>query len=378
MHKVNKIHSAIVVFCLFLVQMPGLCAQENEYLAGSRLLAEIFNPPVDNNARALKFAMILQKAGINSNEINTQSIRDNSVSGAVNVYAQVNCENENPVFVVSCHTDTQKNTSGIIDNWSGCVMAAALCAEFIDKPLKNGFIFVGFGMEEKWQKGSKDFLRQIPEKLRRRITANINLECLGVGSLNTWSNRSSDDLENIFLKASAGADQEINKQVLFNFNSDADSFLRKNIPAITIHSLNSFNNAYINSTYDSAEILDYKLFKDSFIVLVKYLELLDNAEGKFRINDSERDLKPAQCALGESSGRSGHGAKLESLSRGSLEYKAGLREGDIIRKINNQAINNPRDVISVSNSLSEGDTLDLEVISNSDSPTTTRKVKLTY
>ncbi len=356
---------------LFFVAISshGLSAEINK-IAGE-ILKEIYNPPINSTARALKFSMLLQRAAGNL-KVKTQSIKYGSTV-SVNIYVELNCDNDLPVYVISSHTDTDSHrstvigTSGIIDNWSGCIMNVSLLASFKDIPLKNGYIFIGFGLEEKGEIGSKTFLKKISRGLRDRIKANINLECLGMSSLKTWTNRSSDDLEHLFLKAAGKTNIKVAMQSLYNFESDADSFRRKKIPAITIHSLNLLNSSYINSVYDSKDLFRMDIFTDSFNVLHELINVLDNNKSPIRMIDSQSKDKPAKYALTtiDKENGFGDGVQLASINPNSIEYRAGLRAGDIIYKINKYPVRSSQEIKSLEYTLSQGDTLDFVVKRNS-------------
>ncbi|MHC4871369.1 MAG: M28 family metallopeptidase [Planctomycetota bacterium] len=362
-----------LIFFLIIIILHTSCLQAEENIS-KNILKEILNPPQTSNSRALKYALLLQQAGFSSDQVKTQTVKNSSGADALNVYIELNPSKRNDLYIISCHTDFAAGTSGIIDNWSGCVMSAALSAALIDKDLKCGFIFAGFCLEEEGQLGSKYFFNSLSKRYRKQIKAVINLECLGLGRLNTWSNRSSDILEKLLQQAALKNNSIAGLQVLYNLKSDADIFLNNSIPAITIHSLNGFNNNFINSALDNPGALKKDEFYKSFSTLKYYLLYLDQFDRKISINNNEFDLKQAQCSLHSFAAVNDNKLILKNLNRGSIEYKAGLRSGDIIRKINGVHIQKFQEITSISNSLSVGDKLSITV----DRAEKHKKFELTY
>jgi hypothetical protein len=277
----------------------------------------------------------MQKANPNL-EIITQTV-GSSYKGQIignNIYVTLEGNNkEAGVFVIGAHTDTLKGSSGIIDNWSSCVALSEIYRRVSLKDFEHTFIFVGFTGEERGQLGSKTFVHRLRPGTRKRIKAFINLECLGVGNPQVWTNKSSDDLENIFCRSCKFTGQNFSKQTLFGFKSDATSFTNASIPAITIHSLESYNLFLINSYRDSKEAINFQRYCKTIDTLFEFIKTLDSHKEKIKLANAGENLSPA-CSSVITEITENNKIRIKEINTESAEYKSGLRKGDIISAVN--------------------------------------------
>ncbi|GEM_PF-6982805 len=248
-----------------------------------------------------------------------------------------------PCLILGAHTDATKDSPGIVDNWSSCVMLAALYRGLAHADLTHTVIFVGFGCEEHGLHGSQAFLRE-RSTLPCRIRAMINLECLGVGQLRTWANASADDLEQAFRAVSGPHDAANERLVLFGYMADSFSFSRAGIPAVTIHSLSGRDLSFINTPRDDGRHLHPSRYVQAYEVLRKYVLYLDRRVEPIRPLDRDARLEPVHVSLRAAPGKAGEavaGVKLASLSPTSREFRAGLRGGDILMELDGVRIRSP-------------------------------------
>jgi len=229
-------------------------------------------------------------------------------------------------------------------------MTSALLEEFLRNPPRKTFVFVGFAGEEHGQLGSRRLAGRLGE-LEVDLEAMINLECLGVGELRSWSNASDDDLEMIFAATGEAVQQQVHKQALFGFASDGASFRRAGIPSMTIHSLDGPGLLLINTRDDDGRFLSEVRYRESYEVLAAFLRRLDRFAGPVRLADRDAQLRPVPDPVASGALRPEDasaffipGVRLAGVGPHSAEHRAGLRPGDIITEFAGTEIRRPEEL----------------------------------
>ncbi|MFH0910415.1 MAG: M28 family peptidase [Planctomycetota bacterium] len=329
------------------------------------ILLAVASAPARNAARRARLKEILCAAGASRNAIEAQPFTWNGEAQENVLLNLEGGEAQNSVIVVGAHTDTMPGSPGVIDNWSSCVMLAALYGRMKDRAPRHTFVFVGFGCEEQGLHGSRAFVQQAVRSGGRRIKAMINLECLGVDTLRTWANTSADDLEAAFNRAGERVGVPTEQQVLFGFLSDAFNFTRAGIPSVTIHSLSAPYLSVINSPADDGSRIDPARFRQHYRILSAFLEALDAREEPITPADSEALLQPVNEAIrvrriGRREGAA-EGVLLADVGRESAAFRAGLREGDILTELAGVPLRGPKDLAPILLTLHQGQSVDATV-----------------
>lgn len=327
------------------------------------ILLEVLTPPRNNAHRRMKLLNLLKAGGCSADEISmipVRTVRDGQENVLLKLAGTVASGKS---IIIACHTDFIGNGAGAVDNWSGAVMLAALHRYFRKEPLKHRLVFVAFASEEHGSHGSRQFVNRMSRKERSDIRAVVNLECLGVDAPRTWVNHSSDQLEDLFFQAAKELKTKVFRQVLFDYSSDAASFEKVGIPSVTIHSIAPASLKILNSPDDNPEVINMLRYSECYRLLVRYIKMIDQADGKVEIRDRDRRLRPVPRTLYWSASESGKDVvSIDRVEWASREYRAGLRRGDQLIGIADHQVKKRKDILPVLQTRRRGTPLELTLL----------------
>ncbi len=334
-------------------------------LGAVSLLSEVRKVPVGNDARRARVIELLRRAGAPADYIRVEPIplaASGSARAEANVIAVLGgTDPEAGTIVLGAHTDALDGSSGAVDDWTGAVMLAALYRECARARPRHDIVFVGFASEEHGQQGSRHFVETLSAGGLKRIRAMINLECLGVGTLRTWANQSSDALEHLLLSAASAEGIPAEPQVLFGYRADSLSFVHRGVPAITVHSLGPRKLAAINSREDSVALVDAGRYLDTWRVLTRYLRSVDALAEAPAAEDAERRFEPVPDSFYHCLEEAPGGIVVRRVPGGSPEARAGLRAGDLLTRVAGTPVSCRRDLLPALLTLHTGRPLEVTV-----------------
>lgn len=156
------------------------------------------------------------------------------------------------IVVIGAHYDKVAEGCGAVDNWSGIVAIAHLYRTLKDFPLKKTVMFVAFGKEEKGLIGSRAMAEAIDKEQLEQYCAMINIDSFGLANPQVLDNTSNKNLTS--LTASLAKEMKIPFAHASVEGADADSssFLKKKIPALTLHGLSNEFMSVIHTRNDKA------------------------------------------------------------------------------------------------------------------------------
>lgn len=359
-----------LLFFVTVVVLGGSLAARSEDSAnplgiqqGYRILEEVHAPPQNASERNARLQALFTEGGVEEKRIHTQPVPGTTPPTA-NLLVELGASDQESgpgdTIVLGAHFDTMPGSNGVIDNWSGCVVLAALASEMHNLELRHRFLLVGFAGEEHGQLGSRAFLQHIE---RKRIKAMINLECLGVEALRTWSNQSSDDLEALLHQAAEIVQVEMEQRVLFGYTADSASFTHAGIPSITVHSLDGSALAIINTPRDDGRRLRMGRLRKALECLLMYVVILDGYQGDISRTDNEGRLAPAKTGL-TLAGLSAAvgGVRIDALGPASHEAQAGMQPGDVICAVDALPVARPEEVVQALLTTPAGATVTFSVL----------------
>lgn len=156
------------------------------------------------------------------------------------------------IIVIGAHYDKVEAGCGAVDNWTGIVTLAQLYKSLKNVPLRKTILFVAFGKEEKGLVGSNAMVDAIGKDQVVQYCEMINIESFGFAVPQVVDNISSKRLGAF----TAGLAKELkipfNHASIAGADADSSSFLRKKIPAITLHGLNNDWTSILHSRNDQA------------------------------------------------------------------------------------------------------------------------------
>jgi Iap family predicted aminopeptidase len=183
------------------------------------------------------------------------------------------------VIIVGAHFDKVFEGDGVADNWTGASLLPSLYQAIKIEPRQHTYIFIGFTEEEIGLVGSDYYARRMTREEVAATDAMVNMDTLGLASTNIWVSRSDKKLVEAFAKAALLANSPVEG---VNFervgSTDSESFARRRIPRITIHSLNQRNHdaGILHTKEDKLSVVHLDEFYETYRVVTVYLVYLDH------------------------------------------------------------------------------------------------------
>ena len=179
-------------------------------------------------------------------------------------------------IIVGAHYDKVENGDGVVDNWSGASLLPSLFESLHGQPRRHTFIFVGFSSEEEGLLGSKYYVSHMTPQERAKTEAMINMDSLGLTPTKVWVSHSDatllSDLEHVAQQFKLPLEGVNVEEV---GTADSESFARKKIPRITIHSVTQDTLPVLHSDRDNMDAIKPKDYYDSYKLIAAYLVYLD-------------------------------------------------------------------------------------------------------
>jgi hypothetical protein len=142
-------------------------------------------------------------------------------------------------IVVGAHYDKTELGCGAVDNWTGIVAMAHLYSTLREVAHTKSLLFVAFDDEEQGLLGSHAMARSIPKHERARYCAMINLDSFGLSTPQVLDNVSSSRLRKVAAELAEAMNVPFDHARVDIAGADSTSFLRRGIPAITLHGLSA-------------------------------------------------------------------------------------------------------------------------------------------
>lgn len=196
------------------------------------LKAEFASVPCDDKDRLNAAKALFEKAGAPADSLSVAKYKN--VENLVVTKAGTSPEK----IVIGAHYDKVTDGCGAIDNWTGVITLVHLYATVKDTAFEKTLIFVAFGKEEKGLIGSRAMVEALSKEQVGEYCAMINMDSFGLSGPQVLDNASSKKLRDLV--------EGIAKEMKMPFghasvaaDSDSSSFMRKKIPAVTLHGLNN-------------------------------------------------------------------------------------------------------------------------------------------
>jgi hypothetical protein len=140
------------------------------------------------------------------------------------------------MIVIGAHYDFVKEGCGAIDNWTGIVVVAHMYRTISHMKTSKTVLFVAFDQEEVGRIGSRAMVQSILKTGNSNYCAMLNFDSFGMGKPFALQDESSLKLVQLGIELADGMQVPFNQKVISGF-SDASSFLKQGIPAITLSGL---------------------------------------------------------------------------------------------------------------------------------------------
>jgi aminopeptidase N len=252
---------------------------------------------------------------------------------------------------------------GADDNASGVSVLIEL-AEVLGENLKpdRSVVFVAFTGEEAGRKGSKYYVASEKQYPAKKCMGMINLDTvgrlgkrklliLGAGSAKEWMH--------IFRGAASVTGVETETVTDSLDSSDNVSFEEAGVPAVQLFS--GPQPDYHRPT-DTAEKIDPQGLVKVASVSKEVIEYLANREepltsaieSEEKAESSAKKERKVSLGIVPDFAFNGNGCRLSGVVPGSPAERSGLKEGDIVIRINSKAVSNLKDLSDILKSLSPG------------------------
>jgi Iap family predicted aminopeptidase len=232
---VKRSFPSLLIVLLFLVA-PGLGnAQQNEIKisAPEELKVEFDAVPCKNEERLSAARALFERMGAPASAISVDKFKN-----VENLVVRKQGASEEKI-IIGAHYDKVADGCGAVDNWSGIVTLAHLYRTLKDLPLKKTVLFVAFGKEEKGLVGSRMMAEAIQKEQLAQYCEMINIDSFGLAPPQIADNMSSKKLSALTADLAKEMKIPFAQASIENADSDSSSFLKKKIPALTLHGLSN-------------------------------------------------------------------------------------------------------------------------------------------
>jgi Zn-dependent M28 family amino/carboxypeptidase len=187
----------------------------------------------------------------------------------------------NQVIIVGAHFDHVSKGSGVVDNWSGASLLPSLYQSLSSIPRHHTFVFISFTDEERGFVGSRFYADQLAKDAVTRITGMIDVDTLGLGPTEVWVTNSDPGLVKRLGSTAAAMKLPASEMNVDGVgNSDGDSFKRRDIPVITLHSVTNATLGILHSKNDNLSAIRRDDYYNSYKLIAGYLTVLDSASAE--------------------------------------------------------------------------------------------------
>ena len=232
-----------------------------------------------NSERRTRLHTLFEQAGCKGEALSEPPVKGSSQP---NVVCRLAGDSDS-VIIVGAHFDKVDAGEGVVDNWSGASLLPSLFESLESEPRRHTFIFVGFTDEEKGLVGSEQYASHLTPAEREKVRAMINLDSLGLSSTKVWLSRADKGLaaalNNVAysMKLPLGA---VNVEQVGT--SDSESFAKRQIPSLTIHSVTQETFPVLHTSKDTLTAIHMDDYYATYRLLAAYLSYIDQklAAGK--------------------------------------------------------------------------------------------------
>ena len=270
--------------------------------------------------------------------------------------------------------DTVAVHHGADDNASGVASVLELAHKFsyYKDSLKRSVLFICFSAEEEGLLGSKYFAEH-PVIDLKQVEAMLNVDMVGRlrEDRSLQINGTGTSLESSKIVSSLNSDSAFKLSLAPEGYgpSDHSSFYAKNIPVLFFTT-----GAHLDyhTPRDTWQMINYDGLKKVSDYIFKIALDLDREPGRLSFREAgpktqETGRARMKVTLGimpDFTSTDNNGLKADFVTPGKAAFKAGMLKGDIIVSINGKAINNIQDYMYRMSKVSQGETINVEILRN--------------
>lgn len=233
---------------LLLISSSPVTAQQDDLRISTEdeIKAEFDSVPCKNEKRLGAVKALFEKMGAAAADISIDKHKD-----VENLLVRIQGTSKETI-IVGAHYDQMGGGCGAVDNWTGIVTIAHLFRSLKTYPPKRSVLFVAFGKEEGALLGSRAMAGGIASEQLPQYCEMINIDSLGLGAPQVADNISNKKLSAFTAKLANDMGMPFGQATIAGADSDSSSFLRRSIPALTIHGLTEDWPKILHSKNDQA------------------------------------------------------------------------------------------------------------------------------
>lgn len=240
---------ASLLLALVFLQAPAITSAQTSSLKISspeQIQADFAKVPCEDKERLTAVQSLFERAGVPASEIRIDRYK------SVENLAVIKKGESPEKIVLGAHYDKVAKGCGAIDNWTGVVALSHLYRTLKDVPLKKTLVFIAFGKEEIGLIGSRAMTRALSKEQAAGYCAMINIDSLGLTSPQVADNMSSRKLAEFVGELANEMKIPFAHAIVKRGDSDSSAFVAKQIPAVTIHGMNSDWRSVLHTEHDQA------------------------------------------------------------------------------------------------------------------------------
>ncbi len=243
-----------------------------------QLKEEIDAVPCKGNSERLKAVQALfEKMGAPASSISIEK-----TANTKNIVVR-KAGTSSEIIVIGAHYDKVSFGCGAVDNWTGIVTIAHIYKTIKDLPLKKTVLFVGFGREEEGLIGSTDMVKAINKDQLKDYCAMVNIDSLGMATPQADTGMSSKKLLVRATDLAKRMQLPFHETSIREADSDSSAFLKRKIPAISIHGLSNEWQQVLHTNQDkSSKVNAMSVYAGYRLALGLYGEIENSACDAFR------------------------------------------------------------------------------------------------
>lgn len=225
-----------------------------------------------NPERRAKLHTLFEEAGCKGEALSEPAVKGSSQP---NVVCRLAGEADS-VIVVGAHFDKVAAGEGVVDNWSGASLLPSLFESLNGEARRHTLVFIGFTDEEKGMVGSEAYAKRLTPEERGKIRAMVNLDSLGLSPTKVWLSRADRGLAEALNQVAYTLKLPLAYVNVEQVGSaDSESFAKRKIPSLTIHSVTQETFPILHSSKDQLSAIHMDDYYATYKLVAVYLAYLD-------------------------------------------------------------------------------------------------------
>ncbi|MDA0977684.1 MAG: M28 family peptidase [Proteobacteria bacterium] len=234
------------------------------------LAADFSQVPRQNIDRQQSVWQLLESAGCDS-------LKREPLAGSR--FANIVCQIDGTLsdyILVGAHHDRTGAGRGVVDNWTGVEILAALARYHAGQRPVHTLRFVAFAQEEQDLDGARQHLRQLRKEHQPLPRVMVNIDTIGLDSL-AVDRRGDHSLNCLAESLAVTQGEELRQTRIRDMTGDWVPFRYAGVPVISFHSLKAGDMSSLHTFRDRESLLNRSLLESSYQVIAQTLSAIDYA-----------------------------------------------------------------------------------------------------